>query len=169
MARVCLSPLIARGDFVARIRRLTVFTKIKEEIMSWDVLLINVPDKMKSPNDLPDDFKSTLGITADVHSTLSNIVPEIDLHDPAWGNLKGDGFSIEFNIGKNNPVESIMLHVRDSNGAITIIEHICKKTGWRALDTSTGNFIDFNQNPERGFEQWRSYRNQVAKSLQNKS
>jgi len=136
--------------------------------MSWDVLLLNVPDNIKSQNDLPADFKSTLGITTDILSTLSAIAPEIDLHDPTWGVLEGDGFSIEFNIGRNNPIESIMLHVRGSNEAITTIERICKKTGWRALDTSTGNFIEFNQNPEKGLEQWRSYRNQVVKSLQDK-
>jgi hypothetical protein len=137
--------------------------------MSWDVLLMNVPDNLKSSNDLPDDYKSNLGIGVNILPTLSSIVPEIDLHDPTWGELEGDGFSIEFNIGKDDPVDTIMLHIRGGNGAINVIEHICEKTGWRALDTSIGKFIDFNQSPEKGFELWRGYRNRVVESFKVKA
>ena len=133
--------------------------------MSWDILLMNVSDNIKSSNDLPHDFKSNLGISADVLSILSRIVPEIDLHDPMWGTLEGDGFLIEFNIGDQEPITSITLHIRGSDNAVDIVKRICTNTGWRAIDFSTGNFIDFENNPENGLHVWRTYKNQIVKPL----
>ena len=55
-----------------------------------------------------------------------------------------------------------MLHIRGSERALDAIKKIVLYTGWKALDTSAGDFIDFNNNPDKGFSQWREYRNKVA-------
>jgi hypothetical protein len=134
--------------------------------MSWDVILMSVPSVIVAVEDFPDDFSSELGPQPQVLSTIAAILPDLDLTDPTWGILDGDDFSIEFNIGDGDPVDTIMLHVRGGDSAIRAIQHICEHTGWRALDTSTGDFINFAEDPTEGLQQWRTYRNQVVASLE---
>jgi hypothetical protein len=59
-----------------------------------------------------------------------------------------------------------MLHVRGGDSAIHTIQHICDQSGWRAIDTSTGDFINFTKDPAEGLRQWRTFRNQVVASLE---
>jgi hypothetical protein len=133
--------------------------------MSWDVILMRVPSDIVTIDDFPKDFSSELGPRSEVLPTLANILPELDLTDPAWGILDGEGFSIEFNIGDGDPIETIILHARGSDSAIKAIQQICEYTGWRAIDTGTGDLINFSKNPAAGLRQWRSYRDQTAASL----
>jgi hypothetical protein len=139
--------------------------KLKWGHMSWDVILIDMPSGIVTIDDLPKDFSPELGPRTHVLSTIATMLPDLDLTDPAWGILDGDDFSIEFNIGDGDPITDIMLHVRGGDDAIHVIQHICEHTGWRAFDTSTGDLIDFAQDPTAGLRQWRAYRDRVVASL----
>ena len=125
--------------------------------MSWDVVLMSVAPEIINSSDLPKDFSSTLGTLSDVLARLKQVLPSIDLSDPAWGLLDGQDFSIEFNIGKNDPVESIMLHVRGSESAIIPIEHLCRETKWRAMGMNDCEFIDFSKDPSLGLRGWQAF------------
>ncbi len=46
------------------------------------------------------------------------------------------------------------------------VRTICEAATWRAYDTSTDSFINFDQDPGRGLRNWRDYRNSVAAHLQ---
>jgi hypothetical protein len=132
--------------------------------MSWDVILMNVlPDKTIS-YDFSDDL-SDLGPRSQVLSTLAALFPNIDFTDPMWGFLESDGYSIQFNIGDRDPVEMITLHIHGSDSVIGVIKQICEHTRWRAFDTTTGDFIDFEKQPAAGLTQWRTYRDKVVDSL----
>ena len=132
--------------------------------MSWDVILMNVPSNIESSAEIEEDLP-VLGSKTEVLSMLSNTLPSIVLSDPTWGILDGDSFSIEFNIGDEDPVHTIMLHVRGSDDVIEVIDRICQYSRWRALDTSTGDFMNFSKNPAAGLQQWRAFRDQVFASL----
>jgi len=134
--------------------------------MSWDVMLMNVSPTIVTGDDFPEDFTSELGPRAQVLSRMTAILPSLDLTDPTWGILDGDDFFIEFNIGDRDPVDVMTLHIRGGNGVISVIQRICEHTGWRAFDTSTGDFIDFTANPAEGLHQWRASRDQVVASLE---
>ena len=133
--------------------------------MSWDVMLIDMPSDIVTMDDLPKDFSPEIGPRPHVLSTIATMLPDLDLTDPAWGILDGDDFSIEFNIGDDDPIDVIMLHVRGGDDAIHVIQHICEHTGWRAFDTSTGDLVDFAQDPTKGLRQWRAHRDRVVASL----
>ncbi len=135
--------------------------------MSWDVLLMNAPPTLTTVHDFPDGFYSELGSRAEVLAILKSAVPGINLADPTWGTLEGRTFSIEFNIGRDNPIQALMLHVRGSDEAIKIIQRICEVSGWRALDTTLGAFIDFGHNPADGLRKWRKFRDSVIPSEEN--
>ncbi|MDP4182133.1 MAG: hypothetical protein Q8942_13715 [Bacillota bacterium] len=92
---------------------------------------------------------------------LKELLPDIDFSDPHWGVLATETYSIEFNIGGKDPVESIMLHIRGEDAPIDVIKKICSKTAWRAIDTSAGDFIDFENCPEESFNRWKRYRDKI--------
>lgn len=130
--------------------------------MSWDVILMNVPPEITSANELgPDYGLLELGSRAEVVSILTQSCPQADFSDPTWGNLQTANFSIEFSIGKDDPVNTIMLYVRGSDRVIRIIEQICEDTGWRAFDSVMGDFINFSKQHTVGFDKWRKYRDQL--------
>lgn len=110
--------------------------------MSWDVALFNFPADM-TLNEVDDDYRpDPLGPASDVLATLRETFPGIDLRDPTWGFLSDDQWVIEFNIGEENPVESIMLHVRGSGDVLPTVRRAAAVLGCRAMDCSTGDFIE---------------------------
>jgi len=113
--------------------------------MSWDVLLIRIPPELISSLTLPSDFKSELGPRAEVISLLSKICPEASFADPDWGVLDGDGFSIEFDMGREDSVDTILLHIHGSGKAVEVIQKVCQMTGWSAMDIAHSDFIDFSR------------------------
>lgn len=135
--------------------------------MSWDLLLLNVPLDIISAKDIPGDFDAVVGPKPEILSVLRKICPDIDLTDPNWGVLRRDDFSIEFNLGNGDPLRAIGLAVRGGDRAIRIIQKICEKTGCRAVDFATGEFIDFDFDPAQGLREWRQYRDRVI--VQKKS
>jgi len=58
-----------------------------------------------------------------------------------------------------------VLHVRGSDGAIETIKAVCEASSWRAFDTTTGSFINFENDPASGLRQWRSYRDKVVAKI----
>jgi hypothetical protein len=136
--------------------------------MSWDVILLHVPPEIATADDFPDGFSSELGPRPQVLSTLTALLPDLDLIDPTWAILDREDFHIEFNTGTKDPITTIMLHVRGGEGALQTIQRICDQTGWRALDTTVGDFIDFAGDPARGLREWTAFRDQVVAASEAK-
>ena len=132
--------------------------------MSWDVFLFNAPPEVKSLSDLPSDFANTpLGAKDEVIAKLSCAL-EIDFSDRSWGIHNTESYSIEFNMG-SDPVESIMLHVRGGgDAAMGAIRAAADALGVRALDCSTGEWIDFESpDADDSWRRWQAYRDKIVK------
>ena len=133
--------------------------------MSWDVSFQDLPDGLQSIADVPDDFLPIrpLCSRAELHAKIRAIAPETDFSDPAWATLDADGFSIELNIGDEDPVMSLMVHVRgDDEAVLGIIRELASALGRAAIDCSAGELIDFGS-PEatEGYRKWRAYRDRI--------
>lgn len=111
--------------------------------MSWDVLLLHLPADITSAQDIPDDYSPPpLGRQPEVLAAVSRAEPEADLSDPTWGDLSGPTWSIELNIGSADPVDSIMLHIRDSgDDVLASVFRLASALGCKVLDCSTGDLI----------------------------
>jgi hypothetical protein len=111
--------------------------------MSWDLLLLSLPAEVRSADELPDDYRSEpLGRHQDIQMALRSHVPDVDLADPTWGHLAGEAWSIELNIGRGDPVDSIMLHVRGTGDAvISQVFRIAAAVDARVLDCADGGLL----------------------------
>ncbi|WP_326720685.1 MULTISPECIES: hypothetical protein [unclassified Streptomyces] len=111
--------------------------------MSWDVLLLRLPDDIASVQDIPNDYTPPpLGRQQDVLAAVSQAAPEADLSDPTWGELLGPTWSIELNIGEEDPVDSIMLHIRGSgDDVLTPVFRLAGALECKVLDCSAGHLI----------------------------
>jgi hypothetical protein len=130
--------------------------------VSWDVLLLRLGPEITTIAELENEGGDPLGSTDDVRRLLADVLPALDLSDPAWAILESANYSIEFNIGTEEPCTAVMLHVRGLDDALEPIREVCSATGWRAFDCSDGELIDFKADPARGLRAWREYQNRVS-------
>jgi hypothetical protein len=130
--------------------------------MSWDVFLMKVSEKVIKVEYMDENFPpQLLGGRNEVLALFKELFPEADFTDPSWGILDNENYSIEFNIPNEDSLESITLHIRGDELVVKAVEKICQRTGWRAIDSGSGDFIDFSNSPETGFKEWQNFKNQV--------
>lgn len=130
--------------------------------MSWDVFIMKEKYDFEAPEEEQPPVPP-LGQRDDIIAKLSRAIPQLDYRDKAWGILEGEGFSIEFNTGDEEFVDSIMLHVRGGGAVMETIRLICETLEAYALDTSDTNYIDFEETgaAEQSWEQFQKYRDRV--------
>jgi hypothetical protein len=132
--------------------------------MSWDVMIFNLGGKTPPPlHELKDSDLLPLGPAEEVRHRISALLAGVDWSAPTWGLYGGDGFSIEFNVGKDDPIAHMMLHVRGGGDAIAAIAGFAKPLGWSALDCSTSDFLDLDNPSQAGWEGFQAYRDKIIK------
>jgi hypothetical protein len=115
----------------------------KEGPMSRDIAIMKFPRPYASPDDIPDDEPClSLGAREDVHAKVSASFPDTDWGDPAWGVWESGSDSIEFNLGDDDPVGDLMLHVRAGDAVVPLIVALCLDNGWQGIDCGTGAFVE---------------------------
>jgi hypothetical protein len=129
--------------------------------MSWDVLLLRLPDDVTSMHELPTDCTpAPLGRQYDVLAAVTQAVPEVDLSDPTWGELSGPTWSIELNIGSEDPVDSIMLHIRGSgDDVLAPVFRLAEALRCKVLDCAEGDLITPGQ--PSGWHAFQQFRDRV--------
>jgi hypothetical protein len=118
-------------------------TSRRSRTMSWDISLFNAPPGI-TIEEIPRDYEpAPLGSVAEVLGRLQAAFVDLDLSDPTWGDLERSAWSVEFNIGAEDPVRSIMLHVRGGgDDVVQVVRETAHVLGCRALDCSSGEFIE---------------------------
>jgi hypothetical protein len=113
--------------------------------MSWDVVVLKIRGRCPpSPEELQDNDCLPLGSARDVRKWISTRLSGVDWSDPTCGLYEHDGLWIEFDVGNDDPINSMMLRVRGSGDAISAIMAVTSPKRWSALDCSTSDFL----NPE---------------------
>lgn len=129
--------------------------------MSWDILIMILPSAARSAREIPDDFKpGTLGFRSELISKIRAAAPPADFSDPSWGHVATPDFSIDFNIGQEEIVDSIMLHVRGGGAAVGFVADLLNHLDLRAIDCQSGDFFEPSSAAE-SMAAWRSYRDRV--------
>jgi len=130
--------------------------------LSWDVFLHKFTRLYRTVGEIPDDEQPLpLGSLSEVQAAISAIFPGTDWSDPVWGIYDSKLGSIEFNVGRDDPVQSLGLHVRASDTIVGGILHLCERMGCQAIASTDSTFLDPSEHPASGLEKWRKYRDQV--------
>lgn len=135
--------------------------------MSYIVILFNVPPHIDSFADLPDGDAldiAPLGSREAILTLLTSLYPDADRSDPTWICLERDEFVIEFMLDDKDPIDALGLRIHGGNQAMDVAKELCARTGWRAYDTSRGDFISFDDNAAAGLQAWQQYRDRVLKT-----
>src|SRR4051812_29134959 len=130
--------------------------------MSWDVMICKFAGTTPATaEEIDNENMIPLGAAAEVRNRISEILPMVDWSAPSWGILDGDGFSIEFNVGEDDPITDMMLHVRGGGDAVTAIMSFVGRLGWSALDTSTSEFLDPKKPSQEGWKGFQDFRDRA--------
>lgn len=130
--------------------------------MSWDVSLVKFTHRYKAIAEIPNEEQPlSLGSLSEVHAAVSEVFPGANWSDPVWGIYDCEFGSIEFNVGKDDPVQSLGLHVRANEGIVGGILDLCERMDCQVVDLSCGSFLDRSEQPAAGLIKWREYRDQV--------
>jgi hypothetical protein len=131
--------------------------------VSWDIFVYSssvIPPKLA---DMPEDWQwEQMGSLDDLRNKLSDIAADIDWSDPSWGQLDRGGFSMELNIGSDDPCMDFALHVRGGADAIIVIKSMIERYGWYAIDSSQGEWMHHAPDLESGLERFNQYKNKVV-------
>lgn len=124
--------------------------------MSWDAILF------KERFNLEDDEHelAILGKSNEVIKSLKAIFPHIEDIDERCGILDESQFSIEFNVGEEEYVDCIMLHVRGEGNPIYVLRLIHDTLGWEVFDCQTSEFMDLDN--LESWEEFKAYRDKLV-------
>jgi hypothetical protein len=132
--------------------------------MSWDVSLLKFSKTYTAASDIPEgEEPQRLGTLREVQAAISSVFQGTDWSDPIWGIFGSDLGSIEFNLGKDDPVQSVCLHVRAQDPIVNDILELCARNGWQALDFSDGRFLTPSPTQAQNLRGWRTYLAQVLR------
>jgi hypothetical protein len=130
--------------------------------MSYDIFVQDLPEGAKTVEDIPDDFKpAVLGKRSMIIERIIQVVPSADFRDPAWGQIDGDGWSIEVNMAKSEECQGFAFHVHGGSAALDVVATILQHLKLRALDPQAdGGFFGPTES-KADFVRWSTYRDQV--------
>lgn len=129
--------------------------------MSWDILIQDLPDGVASVAEIPDNFEpAAIGSRSDLIAAICEVAPGSDFSDPSWGEFATSEFVVEFNMGGDEIVHSIMLQVRGGGAATEFISGLLARLGRRAIDCSAGEFFH-PATSSKSFADWQAFRDRV--------
>jgi hypothetical protein len=133
--------------------------------MSWDITIQDFPASAQSVSEIPNDYRpGPLGTRDEVIARIREVLPDVDFRDRSWGLFRGPGFTIEFNMGKDEICDGFMLHVRGGGSAIATVDRLLQHLKLRGIDPQAGDF--FRADVARAsFLHWQVARDQVIRKV----
>lgn len=109
--------------------------------MTWDVFLLRMDtpipiDELENNMALP-----PLGTNSEVVSMLKTSFPTIKWEVPYWGYLQTEKYIIEFSLGEEDIVSSIILNIKAEVFPTKIILDFCRENKLQALDADANQYI----------------------------
>ena len=129
--------------------------------MAWDVLVVRLPEGTRRLSALPDGYwPPAFEATIEMQARLRTI-PGIELLDEAWAVVRADDFVVEIDFSTPTRVH---LAVEGSDASLSVVRQITNALSAVAIDTSTGEALDWTGDPSSGLRQSRR-RSEMLDSL----
>ncbi|MEQ9164893.1 MAG: hypothetical protein RLO12_01440 [Fulvivirga sp.] len=128
--------------------------------MSWD-LFVQDWGNVRTLNEIPEDFQpQPIGTRSEIIQKIKDAEPTVNFEFDTLGVIENEHFSIEFNMGSDELLNSFSMHVRGNELAIPCIGNILKHINLRAADGSNGEFFNTDEATEK-LENWIKHRNKL--------
>ena len=126
--------------------------------MAWEVFIVNLDGTFRSRNEAAEDeHLLDLGAVQAVKAAVVEAFPGT-LWSDADGSWSGDGGTVRFDLGDEDPVQTLDLHVDADDDVVLRISDLTGAQGWRAGDSADGLFLNLQDDPAEGLRLWRSHR-----------
>jgi len=136
--------------------------------MSYDIFVQDLPEGAKTLEDIPDDFRPAfLGKRSEIIERIIEVVPGADFRDPAWGQIDGDGWSIEVSMRASEECQGFAFHVHGGSAALDVVATILQHLRLRALDPQADSGFFGPTESKADFARWSTYRDQVTNKNQS--
>jgi hypothetical protein len=122
--------------------------------MSWDIVLFNSREIIKFIEELDESKLESIDFAGILESSFNEVIKN-DNHRE----IKGKDFSIDF-FTDDELVSNKMLSLYGENGLFELIE-LSKQHGWQIFDTGLGSMIDLENPKNHGYENHRTYVEQI--------
>jgi hypothetical protein len=128
--------------------------------MSWDVTLIRFQNHYEVVADVPEGVEPVpLGSLEAVQTAIEDSFPGV-VWQPMrqwglWGAWSAAEESVEFNLGVDELVAGLGLHVQAEQSVVDSILNLAERLDAQVLDVSVGEFLRPGE-PAAGLEAWRS-------------
>lgn len=109
--------------------------------MNKTIIIMDAPDGATGIDQIGDENPFFLGAFGEVIGVLKRTFPDADFTDPTEITATTAHGTLKIQISKHTPVQNFAVAL-DSQENLELLQKLCEKTGWRALDTDTGQFID---------------------------
>ncbi|HEV3257212.1 MAG TPA: hypothetical protein VG013_10055 [Gemmataceae bacterium] len=130
--------------------------------MSWDVSVLAAKIVPPPVAEMADDWRGDiLGSADEVRVRISACLPAVDWSNPTWGIYVGDGFSYEFNVGRKDPSDGFMVHVRGAGDPVAPLIQMAERCGWYLLDHSQGEWLHHCAKAGAGWQGFQAYRDRM--------
>ncbi len=127
--------------------------------MSWDLFVQDIPKGVSHVDDMPESFEPRpLGQRAELVEQISKVVPSVNFCEPSWGVIEGPDFTVELNLGEEDEVSAITLHVRGGDAAAGLVSDLLTQCNWRAFDPESDSGIFDPQCAADSLAKWRAHR-----------
>lgn len=119
--------------------------------MSWDILLQKFPENTSRPEQMPDDYlPPAIGSRAAVASAVRKLFRNAEYANESFITIDRSRFAIEISLGDEEPCSQLLLRVHDDHSAATkVILRLADHFRMRAIDCSSGEFIEVGRNRGR--------------------
>ena len=131
--------------------------------MSYDIFVQDLPARALSIEEIPADFvPGPIGPLARIRDVIRAVVPGLTFNDAGWATIEEAEYSIEVNLGTDDPVQSFAFHVRGTEVGLYLVAEILRSLALRALapGTETG-FFSLEGDTREAYARWRAYRDHV--------
>jgi hypothetical protein len=134
--------------------------------MSYDIFVRDLPAAAASIEDIPDDFSpKPLGPRGRIVNAVRRAGGVLD--ESGWASIEGPGYSIEVNLGLDDPVSSFAFHVRGGDTALFVVWDVLNELGCRALAPGTDSgFFELGADTLEAYARWRAYRDHATRGPQ---
>lgn len=125
--------------------------------MSWDVVLLRLPLSARSLGDLPRDYvPPPFGSRERVRGDLERVARGLEWVVATFGVLREEDYVIEVDLGPDDPVGRVLLHVVGSNASLGVVSNMAGVLGGTAVDCETERAVDFAaEEASSGLDSWR--------------